>query len=317
MKWLELSTTVDSETAEAVSELFARFGYNEGVVIEQPVSCSDDGCGGSVDPSRPVTVKTYLIADGEAQAKRRQIEESLWHLGLLRPIAPLQVEEKTEEDWANAWKKFYEIQRIGRRIVIVPSWQSYERRDEEIVIQLDPGMAFGTGLHPTTRLCLQLLEETLEPGSRVLDVGTGSGILAIATAKLGAREILALDIDTVAVEAARANAKLNQVAQVVQVDQGSVDAQVSAPAAENDEERVAPIPPRDFDLVLANISANTIISLAAALAGALRQGGFLVASGIIEDRLDQVLEALKQAGLDPLETRREADWVALRLRRIG
>ncbi|MCL5959001.1 MAG: 50S ribosomal protein L11 methyltransferase [Chloroflexi bacterium] len=315
MKWLELSTIVDPETAEAVSELFARYGYNQGVVIEQPVAFSDDGCEGSVDPFRPVEVKTYLIADEEARGKRSRIEESLWHLGLLRPIPPLQVVEKTEEDWANAWKKFYEVQRIGRRVVIVPSWQTYEPKPEDVVLQLDPGMAFGTGLHPTTRLCLQLLEEMLKSDSCVLDLGTGSGILAIAAAKLGAKEILALDIDPVAVDVARANVALNLVSDVVQVHQGTSGDPTSGRMAHQDGTGSGQRQLAGFDLVVANISANTIISLSPALAGALRPGGSLIASGIIEDRLAQVLDALNEARLDLVEVRRETDWVALHLRR--
>jgi ribosomal protein L11 methyltransferase len=303
MKWLELSTTVDAETAEAVSELFAEHGYNHGVVVEQPVTFTDDGCGGEVDPTRPVVVKTYLIADEEAPEKRRRIEEALHYLGLMRPIPPLEVQEKAEEDWANAWKSFYQVQRIGRRIVIVPSWLSYTPEQDDLVLELDPGMAFGTGLHPTTRLCLQLLEDVVEPGQRILDLGTGSGILAIAAASLGATLVDARDIDPVAVEAAEANVAKNGVESIVRVAAGSL---------------LTPVGPADaarFDLAVANISANTIILLAAGLAGALRPGGQLIASGVIEDRQEDVLVALRGVGLEPVEIRHETDWVALRLRR--
>src|SRR5438552_18109178 len=208
MNWLELSVEVDPEAVESVSELFARYGYNAGVVVEQSLLAPQEEQSDwetlthpEIDPTRPVGVRTYLPNDEDAPRKRQQVEQALWHLGQMRQISPLRVEVREEEDWANAWKAYYGIQRVGERIVIKPSWLEYKPREGDVVLDLDPGMAFGTGLHPTTRLCLTALEERVRPGMKILDLGTGSGIVAIAAAKLGGPSVrvVALDTDNVAV----------------------------------------------------------------------------------------------------------------------
>ena len=214
MNWLELSVETDPEAVESISELFARYGYNGGVVVEQPLVSPQAEAQDweqllqpEIDPTRPVSVRTYLACDDEAPQKQRQIEEAVWHLGQMRQVGPLRVRECREEDWANAWKDYYGIQRMGERIVIKPSWLQYEPREGDVILDLDPGMAFGTGLHPTTRLCLAALEEHVRPGMNILDLGTGSGILAIAAAKLGGPSVrvTALDTDIIAVEATQQN----------------------------------------------------------------------------------------------------------------
>jgi ribosomal protein L11 methyltransferase len=305
MTWLELSVEVDPEAVEPVSELFARFGYNAGVVVEQPLVTPEGEYPDwsalnqpEIDTSRPVSVRTYLPNDAEAPAKRRQVEEALWHLGQMRQVGPLRVEEREEEDWANAWKAYYGIQRIGQRIVIKPSWLEYEPREGDVVLDLDPGMAFGTGLHPTTRLCLLALEEQVRPGARVLDLGTGSGILAIAAAKLGgpSASVAAIDTDNVAVEAAAENVERNGLAGAIAVEQGStLAARKRGP----------------FDLVVANIRAGVIIELAPALHELLEPGGTLISSGIFFERAEGVVEALNGAGLPVRERKQEGDWVCL------
>ena len=210
MNWLELSVEVDPEAVEPVSELFARLGYNSGVVVEQAapdVQAEQDSWDElqymEMDPNRPISVRTYLPVEKGTQDKRGQIEQALWYLGRMRPVGELRVHECKEEDWANAWKAFYGIQRLGKYIVIKPSWLDYKPKEGDVVLDLDPGMAFGTGLHPTTRLCLAALEEQVRPGTNILDLGTGSGILAIAAAKVGGQDVrvAAIDTDSVAVSA--------------------------------------------------------------------------------------------------------------------
>jgi ribosomal protein L11 methyltransferase len=245
---------------------------------------------------QPVTVRGYLPRSRDGARRRRQLEQALWHLGSIWPIPEPTVREVREEDWANAWKEHFFAHRVGARLVIKPSWREFEGGPDDLVVTLDPGMAFGTGLHPSTRLCLLALERAARAGDRVLDVGTGSGILALAAARLGAARVLAVDLDEVAVEAARANAEANRLAASVEVARGSVDA---APAGQT------------YDLVLANIIARVIIDLAPALAARLRPGGRLVASGILALRRDEVAAALAAAGLTVEETLEEADWVAL------
>jgi ribosomal protein L11 methyltransferase len=243
-------------------------------------------------------VRTYLACDEEAPQKQRQIEEAVWHLGQMRQVGPLRVRECREEDWANAWKEYYGIQRMGERIVIKPSWLQYEPREGDVILDLDPGMAFGTGLHPTTRLCLAALEEYVRPGMNILDLGTGSGILAIAAAKLGGPtvRVTALDTDIIAVEATQQNVERNGLAGQIEVAQGSTL------AAQDDG---------PYTLIVANILASVIIELAKSLHDLVEPGGTLIASGIFIDRGEKVVEALEKAGLPVRERRQEGDWLCL------
>jgi ribosomal protein L11 methyltransferase len=222
VSWLELSVEVDPEAIESVGELLAQEGYNGGVVIDQPIISGADGPEYSYDSSRPVTLRTYLPLDERAEDARARIEQALWHLGHMRSVGLLRVQQLEEQDWADAWKQYYTIQRIGERAVVVPSWLEYEAQPGDLVLRLDPGMAFGTGLHPTTQLCVAALEHYVQPGGQVLDLGCGSGILAITAAKLGAGAVLALDTDSIAVDATRENVARNDVADRVHVAVGSL-----------------------------------------------------------------------------------------------
>jgi len=344
MSWLELSVSVDQEAAESVAELLARYGYNGGVVANTPFKPGDEGPEFEYDTQRPVTLRTYLPLDDKTEDVRNKIEQALWHLGQMRPIGDLQVKQLEEEDWANAWKQYYSIQRIGERSVIVPSWLEYEAQPDDIVLALDPGMAFGTGQHPTTQLCMRLIERYAKPGQRTLDLGTGSGILAIAAAKLGAGPILALDNDPIAVEAAAVNVKHNGVAgsegAAVEVALGSLGAggamghwlsgDFGEETRAKGEYKVAPgqvvLAPADeqpapvsnqwtdgqqFDLILGNLIAKVLVIVSNDLAAALKPGGLLITSGIIINREDEVALALAAAGLRLLERHQEGEWVAL------
>lgn len=323
--WLECSVAVDQEAAEAVSEVLARYGYQGGVVIDPPwePTVESDGWVGTpgpdvpsppvytTDPSRPVVLRTYLPMDEQTEDTRQRLEQSLWHLGQLRPVGPLQVRVLEEQDWANEWKQHYHVQHIGERVVIVPSWLDYAPRPHEVVLLLDPGMAFGTGLHPTTRLCLLLLERVVQPGQTVFDVGTGSGILAIAAAKLGSGAVLAIDNDPVAVEVARENMQRNGVADVVTVALGSPGSGAAFCAGANGEASENCEHEQGFDLIVANIIASVLVALAHDLAATLAPGGVLLCSGIIQEREEEVAQALAAAGLTQHERRSEGDWVAL------
>lgn len=305
MNWIELSVEVDPEAVESVSELFARVGYNGGVVVEQMLLAQDEEPGAwneltppEIDPTRPVSVRTYLPDDKEAEGVRQQVEEALWHLGRMREVGPLNVRECKEEDWANAWKAYYGIQRVGERTVIKPSWLEYTPKEGDIVLDLDPGMAFGTGLHPTTRLCLTALERYVQPGMNILDLGTGSGILAISAAKIGgpSTRITAIDTDIIAVEATEQNVWRNGLSAQIEVGQGSSDA-----AREN-----AP-----YNLVVANILASVIIELSKSLHSLIEPEGTLISSGIFIDRGEAVVEALTRVGLPVRERVQEGDWLCL------
>jgi len=323
MTWLELSVDVEPEAVESISELLAQYGYNGGVVVDQPIIPGGDGPEYSFDTSRPVTVRTYLPLDEHAEETRQRIEQALWHFGQMRTVGPLSVRPLEEEDWANAWKQHYAIQRIGARTVIVPSWLEYQPQPGDIVLRLDPGMAFGTGLHPTTQLCIGFIEQYVKPGMRVLDLGCGSGILAIGAARLGA-SVLALDTDAIAVTATRENVDRNGVAGQVSVAEGSLGSGAALdhwlypttdhrpPTTGNSDNQSSVVSGQwSFDVIVANIIARVLSALAADMAGALTADGMLIASGIIADREPEVAAAFTGAGLTPLERRQEGDWVAL------
>jgi ribosomal protein L11 methyltransferase len=305
-RWLELSVEADLEAVEAVSDILARIAPG-GVSVEPPYLPIDEGLAVQLDPTRPAIVRAYLPAD-EEDAERGVIEsaqEALWHLRAfgLREIGGLQARIIHEADWAEAWKPNFPVQRIGRSIVIRPSWRRHRAAPGDVVLALDPGTAFGTGLHPSTRLCVRRLERWSDEGrvlgARVLDVGSGSGILAIAAARLGAARVLAVDTDPLAVEATASNARRNRVARVVRSRLGSV------PTGE---------PP--FDLVLANLVASMVIDLALELLAEVRPGGGrLVTGGVFADREAEVRRALNAAGFHVTGRADEEEWVAIEAER--
>ncbi len=304
MQWTEISVVCDGEAAEAVAELFNRFNSrpgedSSGAVIEVG---GFDAYGELTEPV--VHVRTYLPASD--RERQRQIEEGLWFLGRLYPIPEPVIRELAEEDWANAWKRHYAPTRVGQRLLIVPSWQVEELAefgvDEAgrplLPVILDPGMAFGTGLHPSTRLCMAALEQHLRPGEPVLDVGCGSGVLSITAARLGAGPILATDIDPIAVAATEENCQRNGVDGLVTARAGSLPERAEQPAG--------------WPVIVANILADVIVQLlVAGMARLLADDGRLIVSGIIEPRAAEVEAALDQVSLRVVQRLSEGDWVAL------
>jgi ribosomal protein L11 methyltransferase len=338
MRWLELSISAHREAVEALSELLSRYAPG-GVALEEPITLLDDGQEYRIQPDQPVLVRAFLPIDGSEEEARLRIQEGIWHLGQIGPnfVGTLSSRYVDEEDWANAWKEYYHVLHVGQRVVIKPSWREYTPQPGEVVLELDPGMAFGTGLHPTTHMCLEQLEQLVQPGMRVLDVGTGSGILALAAAKLGAASVLALDISTVAAEAAQANARANHLEDRVTVQLGTLAytgteagatrdfpvppasvpvnmpvAPASVPVSDSLEASAPAIAPDgSYNLVVANIIARVIAELAPALVAALAPGGILIASGIIDERLALAEEALRDAGLQNIQRVQEGDWFTL------
>ena len=300
MKLIEVGVDTDGEAAEAICAVFNRYSRN-GAVIEElwPL------------PSAPpvVRVKTFLSA--EQGGALPQIEEALWHLGHLYPIPAPSVRYLAEADWAEAWKSTYKTQHIGQHIVIRPSWQSFAGTPNQVVIELDPGLAFGTGLHPSTRLILEALECHVKPGDRVLDVGTGSGILAVAAVKLGAGNVVALDIDRLALEVARENISRNGVQNRVSLQRSSL-----SPVPDDPQNPLLVFDAHGiwrgaFDLLLMNILADVIVRSAESIAACLTDSGRFIVSGILQTQEVDVRRALLAAGLNVVECRSSKDWVAL------
>lgn len=297
--WLELAVEADPEAVEAVTEIIARVATG-GTSVEPAFRLVEEGLAADVDPTRPAVVRGYVPARGAdaGRAAVERVESALGHLRAfdLRPIGPLITRLVHEGDWAEAWKAHFPVLRIGRRLVVKPTWQDHVPEPGHVVLAMDPGMAFGTGLHPTTRLCLEALEEAVPASlpARVLDVGCGSGILALAALALGAGAALGVDTDPIAIESTAANAARNDLGGQLQTRLGSI------PTGE---------PP--FDLVLANLIASLLVRLAPELAAEVRDGGTLIVSGIFIDREDEVREALVAAGIVVAGRRIEGDWVAL------
>ena len=282
MRWAEISIDAGPETTDAVgAALYAA------------------GCGGFEvrETAHPPAVAGYLPVDDRLEDRLASLKDALAALpgyGITGAGTDLTLRYVEEADWANAWKAFYKPFRLGRRLVVTPPWEHPDLAPDDIPLVIDPGMAFGTGSHPTTQLCLTALEDYVTPGASVADIGTGSGILAIAAAKLGASPVAAHDNDPLAVKIARENAAANGVSVTV------TDA----------------LPTGHYTVVVANILADVIIGMAAGLHTLLAPGGVLIASGIIDTREDDVRQALESIGLTPVETRRQTEWVALVFQRV-
>ena len=301
MDWIEASVIVDAEGAEAGAEALHPFSTG-GVAIEQiggRLPGEIESWAGSEGSAEAYAVRVYLPEDERLAETQRRLEEVLWHLGQIYPVPPADYRTVKEEDWAEAWKANYQVLRLGQRLVIRPEWREFEPLPGDVVLTLDPGMAFGTGLHPTTQMCLLALEERLQPGNTVLDLGTGSGILAIAAARLGATAVLAMDIDPIAVQAATANVARNGVKSVVTVAEGSLASLQRQPE-------------QTWDVVVVNILARVIIDLLMhGLQSTIRPGGWMVLSGLIADQVIEVELALTATGGKVIARQQIKDWVAL------
>ena len=319
MNWLEISLTLDGELAEAVADVLAPHAH-QGVAIESTaVTANAEDEGG--DPIGPMRVCAFLPADDPAalEAAKQKIEEGLFYLNMIRPIPAPTYASVQDADWAELWKANYQPIRIGQRLLLIPSWlaDSYPNHPTTqppnyltsqpldyptIRLIMDPGMAFGTGTHPTTQLCLALIESHLKPGDTVLDVGCGSGILSVAAAKLGARAVLGIDIEEESVRATMENAQVNGVADKIDSRLGSLAALQSSISS--------------YQLTVANIIAPAIIRLLGeGLAQTLAPNGVLIVSGILEEQTGSMIAALRQASLTIVEQRHIGEWVGMAAKR--
>lgn len=292
-RWVQVSVPTHRDAADDLARILS-LNCPGGAAVEAGIS---SGTG----ESEWVVVKGW-IPPSDAET-RRKLEIALLLLSRDDSVGEPTFRELAYEDWSSSWKKHFRPLRVGRRTVIVPSWCDYDAQPNDLVLTLDPGMAFGTGLHATTRLCLRALEEHAPTGQRVLDVGCGSGILAIAAALHGASEVDAIDNDKVAVTAARENVARNLVADRVRVAWASLPGAASNDTFEYRE--------TGYDLVLANILAEVIIAMTPAIAQAVRPAGIVVLSGILAEKSALVRERVTHEGVDILSEPSEGEWVAL------
>ena len=312
MDWMKITVLTTTIGSEIVSEMLMEAG-SEGTVIEDKndvqLNQRPEGQWDIIDEEiarrigDDVKVTGFYPLDENASDVAALVRDRARKLPFVAPgvdLGKLEVSVSTmdNEDWAENWKKQFKPFRLGKHIVIRPGWEEYAPDDGDKVITIDPGLAFGTGAHETTGMCVSLVEEIVRPGMEVMDIGTGSGILAIAAAHMGARHVLASDIDPVAVRVARENAQINGFADVIDCETGDLLEVAKAPA----------------DAVIANIIADVIISIAAPVKSFIKPGGAFICSGIAREREEDTVRALKAAGYASLDIRRNGEWTAVACR---
>lgn len=308
LEWQEIAVKTTEALAEAVENIFYELGAG-GVVIEDPRVLAEYIDSGTWDyHSIPtellerqfIVVKAYLPVNEELLLKKEDLKIRLANLGNLFPCTLLETcfTKLAEEDWAHAWKAYYKPYHINN-IVIKPTWEDYTPKDDEVIVELDPGMAFGTGTHPTTTMVMELLQEFLESGDTVVDVGTGTGVLAIAAAKLGATRVIALDIDPVSVQVAQENVVLNNVQDQIEVRRNDLLSGFT----------------ENVKIISANIIADVIIRLFADAENIILPGGYLLASGIINSREADVMQSAQEYKFKSVARLVSGEWVALCFKR--
>lgn len=311
MKWAEISIKTTHEATDVIAEIFHEVGAT-GVVIEDPALVNEYRASGAWDytdipeatDTEIVTIKAYLpvdeLLDDKLAVFKDRVNELAGH-NIDKGLGDINCTEIQDEDWSTSWKEFFHPIKVGDIIVIKPSWEEYAASPDDIIIELDPGMAFGTGTHHTTSMCIRLLEELIKGGQDVFDVGTGSGVLAITAAKLGARKVTAVDFDPVAVRVAKENIEINQVDNIITTGQSDLLKSVEGKA----------------DVIIANIIADIIIRLLDDIPNRLKIGGTMIASGIIADRLSEVTKSVIDHGLIVDRVVEEGGWVAMVIRNGG
>ncbi len=302
MNWKEISVLTEGICVEAIAGIFHHLGSG-GIIIEDPQAArkyvkKDSWDSNSVSPDflnhEFVVVKGYFLEEREVMDELMlRLDDVKSNFGI---EAKVYINEVKDEDWETSWKKYYHTFKVRERLVIKPSWEEYQTQDNEIVIEIDPGMAFGTGIHASTRFCLNFVDEYIKGGEKIVDAGCGSGILSIAAAKLGASSIKAMDIDEIAVKVARENIALNQLQDIIDVTYGNIVEEIAGMEA---------------DVILANITAEVVEMLISGAAKILPPGGYFFGSGIVDSRWPRVKQQLENCGFSIEKVLTDTDWVGV------
>lgn len=307
MKWIEVQVKTTTEAEEVVANILYEAGVG-GLAIEDPndvlAFTQNEDSWDYIDPSllkhvfEGIIIKAYFPESEDLLDKIELIKQNIEKIpqyNLDKGLGEVTVSEVDEKDWAEAWKKYYKPKKIGEKVVIVPTWEEYEREENDIIVELDPGMAFGTGTHETTSMCIKQLEKYIKPDYTVFDVGCGSGILSIVSAKLGAKKVIAVDIDEVPIRVSKENIDLNSVSDIVDVRRGNLLDVVDEKA----------------ELIVSNIIAEIIVELSKDIVNYLNPNGIFIASGIITEKKDMVIEALEKEGFNIMHVDIMKDWVCI------
>jgi len=301
MKWIEAKIVFDHTDIDLAADLISNVFYDlglQGVVVDDPdIEPEEDWAEDAIGRPAQHGVTGYIHKDSQAESRCKILQQRLLQLkDQLSIVYRISYRELDEQDWAHAWKTYFWPQKVGCRMVVKPTWRNYQAAADDIVIELDPGMAFGTGTHPTTALCINMIEKYLGKGDSFLDVGTGSGILMIAAAKLGAGRLCGVDKDEVAIGIAAENLKLNRVSpQIFHLTTGNLGAQINA----------------SYNFIVANIYSHVILELLDDIPRLLTAGGIFVCSGIIRENKNTVLAAMEDLKFEVLETAAKEDWIAI------
>jgi ribosomal protein L11 methyltransferase len=304
MKWYEIKIKTISESVDAVCDVLYDVGVG-GVVIEDPkdliINMKEETSWDYFDINsldmdyEGAVVKGYLPESEDLLDKIELIKQHVYNFSRDNELEQVTTAEVYEEDWANSWKKYYKPKKIGEKVVVKPTWEEYVPSGEEVVVELDPGMAFGTGTHETTTMCTRLLEKYVQDNSIVYDIGCGSGILSIIAAKLGAKKAIGVDIDEVAYRVSMSNVEINSVQNIVDIRHGNLMEVIEGKA----------------DIVVANIIADIIKILAKDITTFMKPNSKFIASGIILEKIDEVTEALESNGLNVVSIERLGEWAAI------
>lgn len=308
MKVMEIKVIFESDDTEKakkeIGDIFYDFGAT-GLKIEEPMThknsldyYKNEKDFLMVDHAVSAYFPVNIYAERRKQAIVKRFEETFAEREDI--VYTIDFYDFEEEDYQNSWKKYFYTQKISERFVVKPTWREYEPQEDELVIEIDPGRAFGTGTHPTTSLCIKLMEENIKEGNTVIDVGTGSGILMVAAEKLGAGKIVGTDIDPVAVEVAEENLLLNKV----DMEKAKAYAGDLVTVVQNEK----------FDVVVANILADVLLILLKDISRVVKKDGLVIFSGIIEDKLEEMKRAVEEVGLEILEVKADKEWRAMLMR---